>query len=420
MKKNPPWFDAMMTRVAVQYPFYATILLGTPCHIIEPDEPIAEVITTAATDGSKIMFNREFMEAIDTAANGKGHIFVVAHEIMHIVTMTISRLGSRDPALWNVASDYAINGMLEGAKLLTKGSLPMNAKWKGFSEFKVFVDRNRWPNSTAEQIYDDLVESDDKQSKKFDHHLKRSEKFVKDASGDWTIGPRSAEETEMETRRIKAKVIQAYASEKAAGRDASGIERFVKELSEPKVDWKTYIARLICGMGGSEDYVWERPDSAFFGSGITLPTIFQDPRPRLVIVTDSSGSIQDSDLRNVLSEVCGLISQFQSWDIHILAFDSQIHNPRTYSSEDGQSILTYPFVGGGGTVFENPIKYLAKEIAHEGRIMDFDPDMVLFFTDGYGEGWFSSYEEKLPPVLWLMNTDVVPPWGWSVRYDRYA
>ena len=53
MKKNPPWFDAMMTRVAVQYPFYATILLGTPCHIIEPDEPIAEVITTAATDGSR-------------------------------------------------------------------------------------------------------------------------------------------------------------------------------------------------------------------------------------------------------------------------------------------------------------------------------------------------------------------------------
>ena len=68
---------------------------------------------------------------------------------------------------------------------------------------------------------------------------------------------------------------------------------------------------------------------------------------------------------------------------------------------------TFEMHGGGGTDFRPPFEHVAAE--------DLAPKCLVYLTDGYGP-----FPKDPPPypVLWLMITDVVPPWGEVVRIDR--
>jgi predicted metal-dependent peptidase len=43
------------------------------------------------------------------------------------------------------------------------------------------------------------------------------------------------------------------------------------------------------------------------------------------------------------------------------------------------------------------------------------PDLLIYFTDGYG-----SYPPSEPgyPVVWVMTTDHMPPWGDLIEYNN--
>ena len=66
------------------------------------------------------------------------------------------RIGNRDPQLWNIAADYAVNQILKDSNI---GEMPKGKKGenKGFQDDK-YKD---WP---AERIYDDIM----KNAKKID------------------------------------------------------------------------------------------------------------------------------------------------------------------------------------------------------------------------------------------------------------
>jgi predicted metal-dependent peptidase len=61
--------------------------------------------------------------------------------------------------------------------------------------------------------------------------------------------------------------------------------------------------------------------------------------------------------------------------------------------------------GGGGTSFIPPFEYLEKN--------GIDPKCVIYLTDGYGT--FPSESDVKVPTMWLMTTDVEPPFGECVR-----
>jgi len=75
---------------------------------------------TAATDSKSIYFDIDFYSKL----NDQERKFVLAHEIWHSLTLTFARRQSRDPDLFNVASDMEINNILVGDGAENDGFAP--------------------------------------------------------------------------------------------------------------------------------------------------------------------------------------------------------------------------------------------------------------------------------------------------------
>src|SRR3990170_5869491 len=72
---------------------------------------------TAATDGRKLYYNREFIKSL----TADELLFLIGHEVMHCVYDHLGRKGSREHKLWNMANDYIVNYTLKKEKL---GEMP--------------------------------------------------------------------------------------------------------------------------------------------------------------------------------------------------------------------------------------------------------------------------------------------------------
>ncbi len=91
----------------MDFPFFGHLLLSMP---IKEDNSIP----TFAVDGKFIYYNSEFIQTL-----GMDDLkFILMHETMHPAFFHLTRKGTRDHTIWNMAGDYVINRLLvdEGMK----------------------------------------------------------------------------------------------------------------------------------------------------------------------------------------------------------------------------------------------------------------------------------------------------------------
>ena len=79
--------------------------LATRLRLINADE----WCSTAATDGLKFYYNSRFINMLKP----KEVEFLVGHEVLHVVYDHMGRRNNRDPQIWNIADDYAVNADLK-------------------------------------------------------------------------------------------------------------------------------------------------------------------------------------------------------------------------------------------------------------------------------------------------------------------
>lgn len=94
-----------LTALLIEYPFIGVIAMKLP---FEEDVNGILPSPTIATDGRRIIYNREFVEGVSSSELK----FVIAHEIFHPMLEHIIRLDGRNPKRWNVAGDIVINRIL--------------------------------------------------------------------------------------------------------------------------------------------------------------------------------------------------------------------------------------------------------------------------------------------------------------------
>jgi predicted metal-dependent peptidase len=84
--------------------------------------------------------------------------FIIAHEILHIISLHIQRLGTRDPIIWNLATDHVINRMLK--EYSTRGGM-----LKEPSDGLVFYEKihQTQPNICADELYNILLKQKENQ-----------------------------------------------------------------------------------------------------------------------------------------------------------------------------------------------------------------------------------------------------------------
>ena len=141
--------DKLVTaRIALllKHPFFGN--LATRLKLVNADD----WCPTAGTDGRHFYYNRKFIDSLTP----KEAEFLFGHEVLHnVFEHMLVRIGSRNPMLWNIAADYAVNQILVEQKI---GEMPTGSN-KGFQDDK-YKD---WP---AERIYDELYKTAKKNGKK--------------------------------------------------------------------------------------------------------------------------------------------------------------------------------------------------------------------------------------------------------------
>jgi predicted metal-dependent peptidase len=130
----------------------------------------------------------------------------------------------------------------------------------------------------------------------------------------------------------------------------------------------------------------------------------------VALVIDASGSMDEGMLKDILSEVQGIMDSFPVYKIHVVSFDTQVYNPQQYDSDNLDSIVDYEVQGGGGTSFECFYEYFKEN--------DITPHRMVVFTDGYPGGSWG--DENYCEVTWILHgtTTIEPPFGTWAYYEE--
>lgn len=361
--------------------------------------------STAATDGLKFYYNSRFIMMLKQ----KEVEFLVGHEVLHVVYDHMGRRGSRDPQIWNIANDYAVNADLKkhkvGEFITTVGCL-YEAKYEGKS---------------SEEIYDDLMKNvqkisiDDLIDKMLDDHMDGDEG---DGDGDGDEGegkgkgkrPRmSDEERERVRQEIKQAIINAAQSAEA-GQLPKGVERLIKQATNPVMPWRELLQTNLTS-AIRNDYSWTRPSRRSWHMDAVMPGMTPGEEIDVTVAIDMSGSISNKQAQQFLGEVAGMMEAFDGYKVHVFCFDTETYNPADFTSENLDSIENYEPAGGGGTDFDAIFRYL-KENAIE-------PKRLIVFTDGYPFGSWG--DPNYCDTTWIIhgNPDPNPPFGAWAIYDDH-
>ena len=356
-------------------------------------EDASSYIPTAATDGRRFMFNRDFVNSLPDEMLD----FLVGHEVLHCVFDHMQARGDRKPQLYNAAADYNINMTLVEQNI---GKPITEDKLQGG---KICLDW-KYSGKNSYEIYDDLLKNQE-DAKGMDVHMNEIEPG-EDGEGEGQNVEMSEEEKKMLADEIKQATIQAA---QAAGEGVpDSIKRMISELVAPKMDWRE-ILRTQLESSIKSDFTFMRPSKR--SGDVIFPGMNKDEQLDIAVALDTSGSISPVMLRDFLSEVQGIMDQYQSYKVHVFQFDTGVYGADTFTSDDGRSMNEYELKGGGGTDFDVVFNYMEE--------YSIEPDQLVMFTDGYP--WGSWGNADYCDTLFVIHGDkqrrLQSPFGVTVHYE---
>ena len=367
-----------------------------------------EWCSTAATDGLRFYYNSRFIMMLRT----KEVEFLVGHEVLHVVYDHLGRRDSRDPEIWNIANDYAVNADLKRHKvgeMITTVPALYEQKYDGLA---------------SEVIYDDLMKNvkyidvDELLDKMLDDHLEDEGQGDGDGDGDQegngqkgnSKRPRmSPEERERVRQEMKQAIINA-AQTAEAGQVPAGVERLIKQLTDPVMPWRELIQTNLTSAIKS-DYTWMRPSRRSWHMDAVMPGMNPGEEIDVFVMIDMSGSISNKQGMQFLSEVAGMMEAFDGYRLKVACFDTRVYNMQDFTSENMENIEEYQLHGGGGTDFDCMYDFLKAEAIV--------PERLIVFTDGYPFGSWG--DENYCDTTFIIHGDPNPnpPFGQWAIYDDH-
>jgi predicted metal-dependent peptidase len=368
----------------LRHPFFGT--MATRLKIVDG----SEWCPTAATDGRHIFYNREFFEPLSV----KQIEFVIGHEILHNVFDHMSRREGRNPKIFNIACDYNVNGQLIRDKI---GEVP--------PVIKIFHDTNYY-GMGSEEIYDKLLEDHDEESlskigEMLDEHI------------DWESAGQNGRPSysKEELKKIRDEIREATmtaAQAAGAGNTPASIARLIKDLTESKMNWREILRQQIQSTI-KNDFSFMRPNRKGWHMNAILPGTNYDETIDICVAIDMSGSIGDDQARDFLSEIKGIMQEYQDFSIKLWCFDTQVYNEASFTGYTISEFDEYQPKGGGGTDFDANWEYMKDN--------DIIPKKFIMFTDGYPFGSWG--DETYTDTVFIIhgNDTIIPPWGEYAYYE---
>jgi predicted metal-dependent peptidase len=359
--------DRAKAAIVLDHPFFASILLKRP--LIEDN-----TIPTAAVDQrGQIYYNKDFVENLTVPEL----VFLLAHEVGHVIGQHSARLGSRDHKKWNIAGDAWINDMLAAAKV----GQTINGG----------VDMPGSKDRTVDEIYNELPDSPNGPGGAGDDLIQRG-------------APVNQQEAEAIAAQVKVDVAQAAQAAKVQGKMPAALQEIIDGIIHVKTPWYEILEQYMTSMVKG-DYTWMRPNRRFIGQGHYLPSTGSVPEMgEIVIQVDVSGSISKAEIDHYNGHLARILEQCNPERVHVLYTDTQVQRHDTFERGNEFSLT---FMSGGGTDMEAGFEYLDKQ--------GLEPEVFVCLTDGYTA--FNQSSKPAYDVVWCISSDVEAPYGTNVHFE---
>ena len=123
---------------------------------------------------------------------------------------------------------------------------------------------------------------------------------------------------------------QAAATAKAQGKSPAGVERIIGETAQETISWQDKLAKFA-STHIKTDYTWARPNRRMIGQGLYLPSFKKENIGEVVIVIDTSGSVDDEQVNLFFKNINRIMDECNPDVVHVMSCDAAVHSVDSYA-----------------------------------------------------------------------------------------
>lgn len=326
-------------------------------------------ISTAATNGRVILFNPEFFQSLTK----EERLFVLAHEVLHIVFFHFIRMQNRNPKIWNMAGDYVINYELRYN--FDNVTMPMGGLFNP-----------AYGQMTTEEIYDILIKDEDAAEE-----VKASCKFALDDLIEDDLTSAKGETFPVASKEEIGNVIlqaENVARMQGVGNTSNAITNLISSLKSVCIDWYSLLIDLV-SKRVKDSYSFTKRNRRY--SHMYLPSMHSLGMDCIAVYMDVSSSVEMDTLRRFLGAIQDIKDLCKPETLKIIPFNTNLLKPFIFSKdEDIPNALDFDIYGG------TDIDPCLQDIQENGY------DISIVFSDGI----FGTIHNDIPEnIFWTIYDD---------------
>lgn len=431
---NPILDDIAKTSIQLMLkePFYGHFFSSVLKDISKNTDSIA--ISMSGKQMLKLIVNEDYWENELKGANDDStknlRYGAVKHQILHIVfkhLLRISDFGNKQ--LFGIAADLAANQYINSSQL-TEDAIRL----EDFPDFQ--LDRGQsldyYYKRLSEEL-DSMNSSDTSDGENEEEDEDESESQSQSQSSDTSENPAGNKSqqklkdlldnkdnrqlnqhkfweeiqkmTSPEKKMIEAMINESVLNsvqrmkDKRYGTLPAGLQQYIDLLVEslkPNVNWRRVLRLFTASSSRTQLKNTIRKPSKRYG---TTPGIKIQRKQKLLVAIDTSGSVNDEELKEFFSELYHIWKQ--GVEIFVVECDTAIHNKYFYRGKPPTVVS-----GRGGTDFNAPLAYANEE---------YNPDAIIYFTDGFAP---EPQVLSRKPLLWMITSEGIEENNWDYLPGR--
>jgi predicted metal-dependent peptidase len=402
---------------AHQAPYMATALLALdPVVVDQSDAPPGRRLDLGALPvdaGWHIYLDPEVLVTMDVPTAG----FWLVHQVSHLLrdhaqrspastsedAVGLAKVRTRAQRIWNTATDAEINDDLVAGEVLRPAAA-------------ITPDDLGLPDSLTAEDYWSRLGGTGQEDRRTEQPGEWKEcdcgSGCDGAARPWDTGAAGLSRTGRKLlERDVARRIKEH--QRRYGNTPAGWQRWADEVLEPSVSWQRLLAaavrRGVADVAGRVDFSYRKPSRrSSVVPDVVLPSLRQ-PLPKVAMVLDTSGSMNDSMLSQSLAEVEGVLRGLGVGGRHlrIVCCDAQ-----AFDAQRIRQAREVKLLGGGGTDMGAG---LDKAASLKPR-----PDLIIVLTDGHTP-WPSAPPAGIKVIVGLMDDrGTVPDWARAIAIGPVA
>ena len=355
-------------------------------------------LRSTATDGISYIFQPEQILRV-FRSNPLFLNRAVLHSVFHCIFRHLWIRGSRDPDLWYLSSDIAVEWIIDSfEKKSVKRALSgiRTNIYNDFRQYKIPI--------TAANIYryllPDIADNPDRLNQLMMEFFTDDHRFWPKKPSTSPSAAKAGQSWDKISRRMEQEL-------NLRGDDsASGIDAMKTQIKEGKSrrSYKDFLRKFTV-LKEELHCDYDEFDLNYYSYGLRLYKNMPLIEPlesrevtkisEFVIVIDTSYSTNGPLVQKFLEETFQIIQErdsfFHKSQIRIIQCDNQVHSDTIIKEQRDNPKLLHNFelIGGGGTDFRPAFSYINK-LLEDGEFQNLKG--VLYFTDGKG-----IYPAKRPP-----------------------